>query len=208
MNKKTIIVATIIAINMFVLGCGEETKVEEKNVQTEIKSEAQIAVEKQAAEEEQKRKQEAQAKADAELNRKYEEYKQKQAALSKISKKASIGATKNAFEEEHKLTEQTMFSIYDDKRFLVLYDNNRIISITIQTPNKEEYNEQMIEAMMPEDAQNVKRITDNTDDMLMKEKITGTSEKLKQVVPTSQGEFEILNVFDKASGNYIKTIIE
>jgi hypothetical protein len=128
---------------------------------------------------------------------------------TKVCDVAGLGDTKDRFADEHHSpsTDSGMMASYQTDGLTVVFDENkRAINITITAEPKGKIRP-TVAKMVPSDAAIENATTDKSDPALTKDHKNGHSEKLKAACPASNGDFEIIDVYDTQTMTYLHTVI-
>lgn len=126
----------------------------------------------------------------------------------KISKIPGIGSTEEDFSKAHKISNDNgMMKVYDNQHIAVVFADGRALNITVNA-DKNHKRDKSIEEMIPSDATNITKTTDESDELISKEIQSGSSKLLAEAIPDSKGQFKVIDLFDKKTDNYLHTIID
>lgn len=132
-----------------------------------------------------------------------------EALPDKLSEKAGIGDTLEAWTDDHGTAKgNDMIRNFENETLVVVFADNRAVNITFQKNKTGKKPNELIKQMMPGDAAKISEEEDTSDQMLGKHKEKWHSDLLAKAMPESKGDITIIDVFDKASGKYIKTVID
>ena len=180
-----------------------EKEAAEKNAQK-----AQRDAEKKQKEE-QSAKAKEQAAADAAAQKVYDD----QAKYEKwVKEKGIIGTVPGLgdrieeFEKKHKRSHASgIIKSYDDDRFTAVADD-RIENMTIEHLKGNKI-DPAISKMLPADGKDVSAFVDTSDPLLAKHVSIRHSDTLDIVLPTCQGYYTQVDVYDVPTGDYLHTIL-
>lgn len=206
------------------IGFGATTSPEERAAveQKRIAKQAQEAQEKaekeekkaqEAAEKKQKEEQAAKAKeqsaADVAAQKvyddqaKYEKWVREKGIIGTVP---GLGDRIEEFEKKHKRSHASgIIKSYDDGRFTAVADD-RIENITIEHLKGNKI-DPAISKMLPADGKDVSAFVDTSDTLLAKHISIRHSDTLDIVLPTCQGYYTQVDVYDVPTGDYLHTIL-
>ena len=132
---------------------------------------------------------------------------QKAAPSETICQTAGLGDTDSQFAAAHKIANDNgMIKTYYNGKVTVTFVNGHATNIQVKA-TKEHKAQKGLPKLLPTDAVKGETSTDESDAMVAYHKTKYTSQKLSTAVPNSGGNFERIDAFDKASGNYIYTVL-
>ena len=192
---KNLLAASLVGVSIFCAGCGDD-KASEKPASVPI-------VEQQTEDKAQLEKIEAEKKAAKEK----EELARQALANVEVCASPGIGDSLKAFSAIHNMNRDNgMLKNFDNDHFIVIADeSDRLIHITIQSGNGPR--DSIIDQMIPSDATEVQRKTDNSDTMVSRQITTGKSANLALAIPESDGKFILIDSYDSASQKYLHSVI-
>ena len=189
----------------------EQAEKEAKKAQTATekkqKDEQEAATKKQKAEQDAKAKE--QAAADATEKKVYDD----QAKYEKwVKEKGIIGTVPGLgdriaeFDKKHRRSHASgIIKSYDDDHFVVLADD-RVEHMTIEHLKGNKI-DPAISKMLPADGKDVSAFVDTSDPLLAKHVSIRHSDTLDIVLPTCQGYYTQVDVYDIPTGDYLYTTV-
>ena len=191
----------------------EQKRIAKQAQQTQEKAEKEEKKAQEAAEKKLKEEQAAKAKkqsaADAAAQKVYDD----QAKYEKwVKEKGIIGTTPRLgdriaeFEKKHRRSHASgIIKSYDDDHFVVLADD-RVEHMTIEHLKGNKLNP-AISKMLPADGKDVSAFVDTSDPLLAKHISIRHSDTLDIVLPTCQGYYTQVDVYDVPTGDYLHTTL-
>jgi|GEM_PF-4424108 len=127
----------------------------------------------------------------------------------KVCNTAGLGDKAERWASDHELTKDNgmMKNYGKDNSLNVVFLDNVASTITFAASKDYKFNP-LIKDMLPSDAVVEPSKPDDSDAMLTKSIAKGHSDKLAKVVPSSKGDFTIIEVYDKKSGKYLHTVVD
>lgn len=191
----------------------EQNRIAKQAQEAQEKAEKEEKKAQEAAEKKQKEEQAAKAKeqaaADAAAQKvyddqaKYEKWGNEKGIIGTVP---GLGDRIAEFEKKHKRSHASgIIKSYDDDRFTTIADD-RIENITIEHLKGNKI-DPVISKMLPADGKEISAFVNTSDPLLAKHVSVGHSDALDIVLPTSQGYYTRIDVYDVPSGNYLHTIL-
>ena len=191
----------------------EQKRIAKQAQEAQEKAEKEEKKAQEAAEKKQKEEQAAKAKeqaaADAAAQKvyddqaKYEKWGNEKGIIGTVP---GLGDRIAEFEKKHKRSHASgIIKSYDDDRFTTIADD-RIENMTIEHLKGNKI-DPVISKMLPADGKEISAFVNTSDPLLAKHVSVGHSDALDIVLPTSQGYYTRIDVYDVPSGNYLHTIL-
>lgn len=214
--KRTGIAAVVLIVS--VIGGASTTTPEQKEAHQQKVEVERAAKEKQeaekAAEKKQKEEQDAKAKeqatADAAAQKAYDdqaEYEKWIRTSAIIGKSPGLGDRVDEFVKGHKISHDNgITKAYDDDHFNAVIVDGRIVNLTITAVNDHKM-DAVIPSLMPTDGTEISSSIDNSDPLISKHNSLWHSNILDIAVPSSEGFYTRMDLYDTPSGNYLYTVL-
>ena len=125
-----------------------------------------------------------------------------------IGKSPGIGDLAAEFEKEHKISHDNgLTKTYDNDHFNAVIVDGRIINLTI-TANEGHKMDAIISSLVPSDGTEISVNVDNSDPLISKHISIGHSDMLGNTIPSSNGHYTRIDLYDTPTGNYLYTVLD
>ena len=191
----------------------EQKRIAKQAQETQEKAEKEEKKAQEAAEKKLKEEQAAKAKEQAAVDATAQKVYDDQAEYEKwVKEKGIIGTIPGLgdriaeFEKKHRRSHASgIIKSYDDDHFVVLADD-RVEHMTIEHLKGNKL-DPAISKMLPADGKDVSAFVDTSDPLLTKHISIRHSDTLDIVLPTCQGYYTQVDVYDVPTGDYLHTIL-
>lgn len=192
----------------------EQTRIAEQAQKEQEQTERKAKKEQEEAEKKQKEEQDAKAKeqaaADAAAQKVYDdqaEYEKWIRTSAIIGKVPGLGDRVDEFAKGHKISHDNgITKAYDDDHFNAVIVDGRIVNLTITAVNDHKM-DAVIPSLMPTDGAEISSSIDNSDPLISKHNSLWHSNILDIAVPSSEGFYTRMDLYDTPSGNYLYTVL-